>query len=88
MLVLLPRALKERHATKPLLFMMMPIILARVYAASEIVALSPLRAYVLDGGENRLLTSYSPSCEPDTGACSAQRITIQHSPDTHWTLQN
>ena len=53
-----------------------------VYAASEIVALSPLRAYVLDGGENRLLTSYSPSCEPDTGACSAQRITIQHSPDT------
>ena len=51
-----------------------------VYAASEIVALSPLRAYVLDGGENRLLTSYSPTCEPNTGACSAQRITIQHSP--------
>ena len=53
-----------------------------VYAASDIVALSLLRAYVLDGGENRLGTSYTPSCEPNDGVCSAQRITIHHDPES------
>lgn len=51
-----------------------------VYNVSGIVVLSPLRAYVLDGGENALGSSHTPVCETGTATCTGQTITLQHDP--------
>lgn len=49
-----------------------------VYNVSRIVVLSPLRAYVLDGGENALGSSHAPVCEIGAATCTGQTITLQH----------
>ena len=49
-----------------------------VYNVSAVVPLSPLRAYILDGGENALGSSHTPVCETGATTCTGQTITLQY----------
>jgi hypothetical protein len=49
-----------------------------IYNVSAIVPLSPLRAYILDGGENALGSSHTPVCGTGTASCTGQTITLLH----------
>ena len=49
-----------------------------VYNVSAIVVLSPLRAFILDGGENALGSSHTPVCETGAATCTGQTITLQY----------
>lgn len=49
-----------------------------VYNVSAIVVLSPLRVYILDGGENALGSSHTPVCETGAPSCTGVTITLRH----------
>jgi hypothetical protein len=47
-----------------------------VYNVSEVVALSPIRAYILDSGENILRGTHDPPCKVGGSSCPKQKITM------------
>eukprot|EP00982_Pelagococcus_subviridis_P009061 30897-Pelagococcus_subviridis.AAC.23 len=49
-----------------------------VYNVSAIVGLSPVRTFILDGGENILDGIQNPFCEPDEATCPGQSVTLYH----------
>lgn len=50
-----------------------------VYNVSDVVPLSPLHAYILDGGENALGSAHTPVCAT---ACTGQTLTLLHDPSS------
>ena len=52
-----------------------------VYNVSATVFLSPLRTYILDGGENALGSSHAPICDTSVPSCTGSKISMEYDPE-------